>query len=279
MRTLFTSLALLAGAAATPAQETRFRFAPGERFATEVEQATTVTETRAAVGDKPAEVRTSSAKVSLTRQWAVRAVDAAGVATLDLSLGAMRQVIAPSARAGERVEAVTIDSATPEGRAALKGVLDRVVLTVRLQPSGRLVSAEAQGGAPTGRIDAELPLRVVWPATPVVPGATWVRAAKLTLDPPSGTGEVLELTQTYTFNGVRDGLWVVGVSTTPKVEPADGPARMAVATVAWEGEIDFDPALGRYAGCRLKVAREVEGFAGPGTKFRYESTLTETRAK
>ena len=272
-RTLISLLAaaLVAGAAA--AQEPRFRFAVGDGFATNVEQTTAVTETR------PAEALTSSVKLTLTRRWAVRAVDAAGVATLDLTVSAMKQEITPATPAGQRVEAITVDSATPEGRAALKDVFNRVLMTVKLDPSGKLVSAEANGGMPTGRLDAELPFRLAWPAGPVAVNAPWTRPVTLTLDPPHGTGEKVELVQTCTLKGAKQGIWVVGVSIAPKAESRDPAVRLAVAPVLWAGEVDYDPATGRYAGCRLKVAREVDEFAGPGTKFRYESTLVETPAK
>ena len=272
-------LVLLATASAVSAQPTRFQFKAGDAFATSVEQSTTVTETRPAEGTKPAETLTSTAKLWLTRRWTVRAVDPAGVATLDLTLTAMKQEIAPAPVAGQKAETITIDSATPEGRAALKGALDQVVMTVKLDPGGKLLSAESPGGAPTGRVDAELPLRVVWPDAPVVAGTPWTRTITLTLDPPQGAGEKVELAQTYTLKGTSQGVWVIGVTTAPASESKDPAIRLAVAPVLWAGDVYFDPATGRYAGCRLEVKREVADFAGPGTAFRYESKLVEAAAK
>lgn len=278
MRPILT-LAALTLAAAASAQEPRFRFAIGDTFATAVEQTTSVTETRPADGKKPAETLTSSVKVNLARRWTVREVDAAGVATLDLTLTALKQQIAPATRPGEKVEPIGVDSATPEGQATLKGVLNQVMLTAKLDATGNLLGAEAKNGAATGRLGAEPPFRLVWPTTPVAANVPWTRAAVLTLDPPHGTGERIELTQTFTLKGSRDGVWVVALATAPKAEPTDPALKLAVAPVLWEGEIFFDPAAGRVTGCKLKVTREVADFAGPGTKFRYESTLTETAAK
>ena len=279
MRPLVTLAAILTLATAGRAQEPRFRFAPGGVFATNVEQTTTVTETRPADAKRAAETLVSSVKVNLARRWTVRAVDPAGVATLDLTLTAMKQQITPAARPGEKPETIGVDSATPEGAAALKGVLNQVMVTAKLDATGQLLSAEGKNGAATGRLGAEPPFRLVWPAAPVAANVPWTRPATLTLDPPHGTGEKLELAQTFTLKGSRDGVLVVGLTTAPKVEPTDPAMKLAVAPVLWEGEIFFDPAAGRVTGCNLKVVREVADFAGPGSKFRYESTLVETAAK
>ena len=278
MRSLLI-LAALTFTTAAPAQEPRFRFAVGDRFPTTVDQTTTVTETRPADGKKLAETLTSSVKIKLTRRWVVREVDAGGIATLDLTLSAMKQQIMPAAPPGEKVEPIGVDSATPEGQAALKGVLNQVMVTAKLDSTGHLLSAEGKNGASTGRLGAEPPFRLVWPTTPVTANVPWTRAATLTLDPPHGTGEKLELTQTFTLKGSRDGIWVVGLTTAPKVEPTDPAMKLAVAPVLWEGEIFYDPAAARVTGCKLQVMREVADFAGPGTKFRYESSLVETAVK
>jgi hypothetical protein len=47
----------------------------------------------------------------------------------------------------------------------------------------------------------------------------------------------------------------------------------------WEGDVYFHKDTGRYSGARLAVKKEVANHQGEGTKFVYESQLTEGLAE
>lgn len=278
---MFRAACLVAALLCAPvtAEGPRFKFTPGETLTYSVEQTTTVTESTPAAGSVPAETATSKLDLKLTRRWAVKAVDAAGVATLELTVTAMKQDMTRTAKPGAEPDKFGVDSSTPEGRKQLAPVMDKPVLVVKLDPTGALISADSPAGTGTGRVAAELPFRIVFPAT--VPGVNkpWTRPAVLTLDPPHGTGEKVALVQTCTLKGESAGHWVIGVTTAAKDEAKDPTAKLAVGPVLWAGDVFIDPAKGRYAGARLTVKREVEDAAGPGSKFVYESTYTEALAK
>ncbi len=260
----------------------RFLFAPGRGPTYTVEQLTTVTETTLDDATQKPVAAATVTRLNLTRRWDVTAVDAAGVASLDMVITAMKQSInrpGPRDRDGKpTVDRVVMDSATPEGKEQMAAFLGRPVVTVRLDPAGNLIDAKSASAASADRLRAELPFRVVFPAAPVAVGARWMREFAIKLDPPLGTGETHAATQTYTRKPDALGKLVVGIATALKVEPKDAADRVPLVPLLWEGEAYFDAAAGRYAGAKLTVKREVADHAGPGTKFTYESTYTETPA-
>ena len=266
----------LAASGASAQAPFRFRFTPGDALTYAVEQTTAVTETTVEDG-RPVVAQTVT-KLTLVKRWDVKAVDAAGVATLDLVVTAMRQDIrrpGPPDKDGKpTTDTVVIDSADPAGRTQL-AFLDKPVVTVRLTAAGGLVDATSATPAAADRLRAELPFRVDFTAAGTTP---WARPFAVKLDPPLGTGEQYGLTQSYTPRGAANGLIVVGVTTAVDADPKDAADWPPLVPVLWAGDVSFDPAAGRYAGARLRVKREVANHAGPGSKLSYESTLVERAA-
>src|SRR5262249_59777489 len=91
LRALTAALVVLGAARAAPAQAAwRFRWQAGQVLTYPVEQQTRAVEV---VGGSKSETKT---KLSLIKRWKVLAVDAAGVATLQHSLDALRlETVAP----------------------------------------------------------------------------------------------------------------------------------------------------------------------------------------
>jgi hypothetical protein len=260
----------------------RFKFQPGQVLTYSVRQLTRVTETAYDETAKDLRTGTSVTKLALVRRWAVTAVDPAGVATLEMSIASIRQEISrpgPADKDGKpTADDIVIDSATPEGKQQTAEYLGKPIVTVRLDPQGRLVEAKAAGGA-ADRLAAEPPFRLTLPDAAVAAGSAWRRPFPIKLAPPLGTGESFDAVQTYTLKAVADGTAVVAVASALKATPADPGQLPPLVPLLWEGEVYFQPATGRYAGAKLGVKREVPDHQGAGTKFVYESQYAETLEK
>ena len=281
MRQVFALLAVALGSAGSAQEPPRFRFAVGQPLTYSVEQTTTISE--ATLEDGVPAVAGTVTKLSLTRRWAVTAVTPAGEATLEMTLLGLKQVIArPGAKDkdGKRtVDQLVIDSATAEGKAQLASLLGKPILTVRLDARGKLLEARGDNPTSAARLQVELPFRVTLPEAFPAAGGTWGRAVVVKLDPPQGTGEKYDATQTVTFKGDNQGFAVLGLATALKAPPKDPAEMVGLVPLLWEGDVYYHRATGRYAGARLAVKKEVADHAGPGTKFTYETAYTEALAE
>ena len=275
---------LLAGSGFAQAQSEplRFQFQQGQTLTYAVRQVTSVTEVT--LDDKtnmPTTAMTVT-KLTLTRRWEVKSVDANGVGTLEMSIAAMRQEIArpgPADKDGKpTVDSLVIDSATAEGKQQTAEYLNKPIVTAKIDSHGRLLDAKSAAGA-TDRLQAELPLRITFPEAAPVVGTPWNRPFSIKLDPPFGTGEQYEATQTYTLKKLADGTAIVGVSTALKSPPTDPAQLPAIVPLMWEGELTFQPRTGRYAGAKLTIKKDIANHQGTGSKFTFASDYTETLEK
>jgi hypothetical protein len=278
---MFRRSALLAVALAAPvavaqppappaaAPPVRFKWAAGQTLAYKVTQATTVRETTLdEKTEKPVVTETRTA-LALAKSWAVRAVEPTGVATLEMTITAMRSEF----RKPDGTTVVT-DSANPEDAKQMAAYLNVPVVTVRVDPQGRLVEVkEAKAGG--GRLQAELPFRVVLPDAGPATGQAWDRTFALKLDPPLGTGESYDFAQMYSLKAAKDGLLVIGVETALKSPPKTAAEKVPLVPMLWAGEVYFNPAAGKLYAVRLKAKAELPNHQGEGTKFEYESVYTE----
>ncbi len=269
-------LVVVLGASPAAAQQPlRFKWQQGQTHTYSVQQTTTVAETTLEEGTNKPVTGATVTKLTLTRKWEVKAVDAAGAATLEMAITAFRQQInrpgAPDKDGKPTIDSTVLDSATPEGQQQTAAFLNKPIVTVKLDPQGRLLETKAAGGS-TDRLHAELPFRLVFPDQA---GTTWERAFTIKLDPPQGTGEKHEATQTYTLKGETQGVSTVSVATALKAPPKDPAELPPLIPMLWEGEVYFHKESGRYVGARLAVKKEIANHQGEGTKFVYETTYTE----
>ncbi len=272
-RFTIVSFLLLLGSVASaqpPAAALRFKWEAGKVLTYRVIQQTTVTETT--LDEKTTKPLTSVAKTNLTlvRKWTVKSVDMAGVATLEMSITAMRNEF----RQPDGSVLVT-DSSKPQDAQAMAEFLNKPIVTVRIDGLGKLVEVkEAKGGA-AARLQAELPFRVVLPEAMPEVGKVWERPFTVKLDPPHGTGESHDFLQKYTSKGVKDGYLIVGVETALKSPPKTVIERVPLVPMLWTGDVYFNTTAGKYHASRLKTKSELVNHQGEGTKFVYESTYAE----
>lgn len=271
---LAVALASAAAPAADPAP--RFKWAANDTLTYKVAQNTAVRETLPdAKTGKPTttEARTT---LTLTKKWAVKAVDPTGVGTLEMTITAMRNEFRKPDGS-----AVVRDSADPADAKEMAGFLNVPVVTVRVDPRGRLVEVKEAKAGSAARLQAELPFRMTLPdASPTAtPLKAWDRTFAFKLDPPLGTGESYEFRQSFAATGVKDGLLAATVETTLKDPPKALAERVPLVPMLWAGEVFFDPAGGRYHAARLKAKADLPNHQGEGTRFEYESTYAEDFAK
>ena len=271
LRALFVlAAATLPAAAQSPL---RFAWKAGDSHAYGLQHTTTVTETLPDEKTRKPVATTATTKVTLARTWAVKSVDAAGVATLELTITSMKQ---------EHTQpdgtVVVLDSASAEGAKAMSAFLNKPAVTARVDARGQLVDAQSAVGD-TSRLRTELPFRAVLPEAVVSVNATWERNFAIKLDPPLGTGESYDAVQNYTFKGQNGDFAVIGLSTVLRKPPTAAADLQPLVSWLWEGDVFFDAKAGRYHAAKLKATKEIANHQGEGSKFAYVSEYAEALAK
>jgi hypothetical protein len=271
-RCALTTLAIALSAGPVVAQAPlRFQWQVGQVQTYSVRHSTTVTETTLDEKDRKPATSTAVTTVTLHRRWEVKAVDPAGVATLDMAITALVQE--HTRPGGERI---TIDSATSDGAKAFGEFLGKTIVTAKIDARGQLIEAKSTAGdQAAARLSAELPFRVVLPEQAPVVNAAWDRAFAIKLDPPLGTGETYDATQTYTYKGLNGPYAVIGLATALKAPPATPAELQPLVSWLWEGDVFIDTKTGRYYGAKLTAKKEIPNHQGDGTKFAYQSEYTE----
>lgn len=281
---LLLSFLLLASVAGVASAQSvlRFKWTAGEQLAFNVSHETTVAETAPLQKDAKPETLTTTTKLTIAKRWDVKEVDAAGAATMTLTITAMKQEIAKPVVGKDgkvALDTIVMESATPEGAKEMAEYLNKPIVTAKVDARGNVTEVKALGGdAAVARLQAELPFRVALPEQAVAANATWDRTFAVKLDPPLGTGESHEAKQTYTFRGVNSGYAVVGVATAFKNPPAAAAELQPLLPWVWEGDVFIHAEKGRYAGAKLTAKKTINNHQGEGTKFVFESTYTEAAA-
>jgi hypothetical protein len=252
------------------AQAPRFGWRPGQVLVYKAEHQTLASYL---MGDSKSETRT---RVVSTKRWQVVAVDAAGVATLQLSLQSL--VFETTRPEGETL---SYDSAHPEKspepmRKQFAAYVGQPLALVRIDASGKVIEVkEAKTGfASAARYECDPPFKLVLPTQALKAGQSWERNYQITLEPPQGTGEKYLATQHYVCKGIADNQATVTVTTEVKVTPAALEDQVPLWQMQPEGEIVFDVQAGRLQKAKLHIDKETKNAGGEGST-RFQSTYTE----
>jgi hypothetical protein len=270
-RTLLPAFVVLWTAQAASAQTTawRFRWQAGQTLTYRGEQQTQAVEV---LNRTRAETKT---KTNFLKRWHVLEVDAAGVATLQHSLAALRiETATPSG------ETLLFDSSSPDkSNPALREQMTKYVgvplSTLRVDAWGRVVEVKESKFGSASRFEAELPFVVILPGAAPKPGQSWKREYNITLEPPAGTGEKYASVQRYTCKSLDRSRAVLGIATEPKALPEALADRVPLLPLQPEGEVVFDLETGRVQSAHLRVQKELKEHQGRGSSYRFESTSTE----
>jgi hypothetical protein len=252
--------------ALAPAQAPwQFRWAKGAKIDYKVEHLTQVSEV---VDGKKAE---SGSKLNLVKRWTVLDVDAKGVATLQLTLVALRN---EQTRPGGEVllfDSAALDKSTPALKEMSK-FIGKSLATLKIDSFGRLLEV-SEGSA--AKYEAEPPFALVLPGVAVKEGQAWLRPYNITLEPPAGAGEKVPASQRYHFTKADGKLATMALTTEVKKMPESAQEQIPVFQKMVQGHVVFDTTAGRLHRVDASVDRTVENHEGPGSSYHFKSSYIE----
>ena len=225
--------------------------------------------------DKMGESKSETKSVlKVTKRWQVTAVDASGVATMQMSLVSMLQERTTPSGDVLRFDSANLDKCTPE----LKGMaafLNKPLATIRVDGLGKVVEVKESKADASG-FENELPFLALLPGAMPRAGQSWDRAYKITLTPPLGTGEKYDAVQHFTCKSVSGNLATITVATELKAPPKAPADAIPLWQMMPQGEVVFDLKAGRLHSAKLTIEKELKGHQGEDSHTKFQSTLTVT---
>ena len=267
IRSLVISISVLTAlSSAAMAQDSwHFRWIKGASLTYQIKHYTSVIETIDTT------TNSTDSKLDLINRWHVQDVDAKGIATLQLTLLAMRN---EQKRANGEVllfDSRDLDKSTPELREQMKKYIGSTLAVLRVDAYGRVHEVK-QGNAAS--FDAEPPFLLVFPAAKPTAGQAWRRPFNLVLDPPYGTGEKYEAEQRIDCKKLEAGRATLAISTHFKTMPDNRRERIPLMQKDVQGEIVFDVPGGRLLNAQLNIDQTVENHQGKGSRYQFKSQYT-----
>ncbi|MBL8796030.1 MAG: hypothetical protein JNM56_19165 [Planctomycetia bacterium] len=244
----------------------KFRWQPGQVLHYRVEQTTSETEV---VGGVKVE---STMKLSNVKRWQVLAVDAAGVATMQQSLAALRIERTTPTGAAALYDSADHDKSDPEMVKQLSKYVGTPLAVLRIDSLGKVVEVKDSKHAPASRYEHELPFTVLLPTDGVWASRYWDRQYQLTLEPPFGTGEKYPAAQRYAVKELTANHLTLTLATAIKAPPED---QAAVIQFQPEGEIVFDVQQGRLHRVRTTINKELKNHQGEESSYRFQGSYVE----
>jgi hypothetical protein len=246
----------------------RFQWKRGQTFQYRMEQTTRATDTSSEGKNE------MSSQVKQVKSWQVLDVDAAGVATVQLTLTqlTMQQKL-------PKGDVWTFDSAAPEKshpqlKQQLSPLVGKPLTVLRVDPTGKVLEVKSTLGA-ASRYESELPFAVTLPGTALKPEQTWTRSYQIVLDPPLGTGEKIAATQNYLVRSVANGQARIAFGTTIKEMPESASDRLPLLQMQPRGEVLFDASKGLVTATRIVSSGTVKGHHGDDSSYEFVSDLQE----
>lgn len=273
IRTWLLSLVMgltLASAASAQTAAWRFRWQPQQVLTYRVEHVTSAAETTG--GSKTEQ---TSTRLNLTKRWQVLAVDAAGVATVQQSLTALRLEITRPDGEVLLLDSANPDKSNPAMREQLLRYVGQPLAVLRVDGQGRVVAVVESKHGPASRFESEPPFLSTLPDAAPQPGQSWERTYAITLEPPQGTGEKYDAVQKHVCQAVTGGTATVLLTTTLKTMPESLLDRVPLLQMQPEGELVFDLQAGLLRSANLRIDKEIKGQQGEGSSYRFQSTYKE----
>jgi hypothetical protein len=269
LATLFTTLFIATVQAQAPSPGCRFHWQTGQTLTYRTKQTIAVTEV--ADGKK---VETSTA-LEHVKRWQVLAVDPAGVATLQMTLAHLRNETKTPSGEVFFFDSNDLDKSNPDMREQMIKYVGIPLVVLRVDARGRVVEVkESKHGSPT-RYESELPFAITLPDSGVLPGQSWERHYKITLEPPHGANDKYDSVQKYTCKNVANGMATIHLTTTLARLPEAPADQIPLVQAQPQGEVVFDMTRGRIQLVKLDVDRELKDHAGEGSSFRFQASIRE----
>lgn len=244
----------------------RFSWKAGQILNYKVEHVTSVAEVIGGAKEQ------TTSKLNLSKQWKVLSVDAAGVATLQLTLVSMRnEQTRPS---GETLlfDSANPDKSTPALKDSLAKFIGTVIAEIRIDANGKVIESKKD---PLDRFDAEPPFQVVLPGAVVAQGQSWERPFTIVLNPPQGTGERYAAVQHYQCKEMNAYYARIAVKTAIKNLPPSPLDQVPLFQKLADGEVIFNHSSGMLHGARLRIVRDLTEHQGKNSSYHFESDYKE----
>jgi hypothetical protein len=249
------------------AQSLRFRWQTGQTLTYRVEHGTAAAETL------DGKTTQTASKLTVLKRWQVLDVDAAGVATVQKTVTAMRLEQTTPSGTPLVFDSTNPDKSDPQLREQLTKFVGVPLETLRVDATGRVVEVKECKHGPASKFESDPPFAVQLPASGA--GSSWERAYKITLEPPQGTGEKYDAAQTYQVRGTAGNLVTLALTSQLKTQPESAVDRLPLLQGLPEGEVVFDTQAGRVQSVRLKVSQSLDKHQGEGSSYRFESSYVE----
>ena len=243
----------------------RFHWQKGETLTYRAHHVTTVQEMV-----DGAKVETAS-QLTLVKLWRVADVDVNGVATLHLTLAALRhEQTRPN---GEKLlfDSADLDKSTPALR-QMSQHIGKTLAILRMDGYGRIL--EVKEGSAT-KYEAEPPFALLLPGAAPQEGQAWLRQYNVVLEPPQGTGEKHAAQQKFTCAKIADGLATLAIETEIKKLPDAVQERMPLLQKEANGQAVFDIRAGRLQRVQLVIDKTLQNHQGQGSSYHFVSTYVE----
>jgi hypothetical protein len=221
----------------------------------------------------------TSSKMTTVKCWKILAVDAAGVATLQLSVASLRFEVKTPKDTTLLFDSTRLEESDPQLREQMAKFVGMPLAVLRVDGLGRVVEVKESKQAPVSRFDSELPFVIQLPAAQLQPGSAWERSYQVALDLPHGTGDKFEAVQKYTCQKVEGAAVTISIETTIKNLPASQLDQVPLLEMRPEGEAVLNAATGRLERAHLRIDKELKGLQGEGSSYRFQSNYTEQLVK
>ncbi len=269
----FAVILALQGPANAQAPAWHFRWQQGQALTYRAEHTTTAADV---VGGNKTETKT---KLNLLKRWDVLEVDAAGAATLRLSVLAMRLENTTPGGTSLVFDSREPEKSDPQMREQLGKYIGQSLAVLRVDRQGSVVEVKESKFGPASRYESEPPFYVVLPEAAPRQGIAWLRHYKITLEPPQGTGDKYDAAQKYVCKSLTPEAAVLTLTTELKTQPEAVSDRMPLLQSQPEGEIVFDLQNGRLHGVSMKIDKELTGHQGEGSSYHFQSMYVERLAE
>jgi hypothetical protein len=243
----------------------RFHWQKGQILHYKVDHHTLISET---VGASKLETKSH---LTLTKRWEVEDVDGKGIATVRLSIVAMRNEQTTPRGDVLLFDSSAPDKSAPELREQLTKYIGQTLAVVRMDGLGRVLEVK-QG--PGNRYDVEPPLVLMMPPSPPAPNQAWERDYSIVVEP-SASGNKIPAKQRYSCTKLEGNLATISVTTTLVNVPDNKLTLLPLLQKMPQGEVVFDLSQGRMKAARLAIDRRIEGHQGEGSRYRFVSTYVE----
>jgi hypothetical protein len=245
----------------------RYRFRVGETVRSKVVQQTRI-ETTIAGTTQTAEMTSIS-----TKAWRVTNVNDQGHITFDTMIEAVDMRQQMSGRQEVRYNSKT-DATPPPGYESAAASVGKLLTTVTIDPSGKLLNREKKNQVGVDNLNAQIVTPL--PEGPVAVGEHWSVPFGVTvsLDGTTASAKTLTVQNRYQLEKVEKGIAEISVQTV--LPPINDPRiRAQLIQRMTKGTIRFDIEAGRMQSQHTDLDEQVIGFSGPNSSLQYLGRFSE----